>query len=370
VFEDLTTRLKPTSQAAFFMLRAPSVLAILALLMAGCAGDKPEAGPDGTAADDSQTGRELVPLTSIPAPAWQIGQWWEWQVGFGTQTMEGTFRSIVVAADGAGYTLATENTAWAKDEAAFDHPLLGQVLKPDLTLSGPDGTLSLLSFPLTDGKTWTASMPNIAWDFLLPAERVDLGMTARFSQPTHGEAPVVHLTGTSGEAMLLQATYDPATGWFSDLGFFDVDPGEEGLEVGYHAKSAGTNYTGPYFLHTAVPLLQLFDASGFDDVPTEGGQPYTAPPQPYHSFTLREGTTLYGYVVAETVVAAREVALIDPTNEARHVTSAGALDGGNAGLFLDEPAIAGEWRLATTGAGGFSGAFAEIFELTEGSFTM
>ncbi|MEA3166803.1 MAG: hypothetical protein QOJ26_1677 [Thermoplasmata archaeon] len=352
------------------MLRPASLLVLLVLLLAGCAGDKPAAAAPDAAADGPEPGRQLVPLESIPAPDWQVGQYWEWQVTHGTQTMEGTFCSIVVAKDGATYTLATENDDWAKDEAAFDHPLLGTTKKGDLVMTGPDGDWSLLSFPLTDGKTWTASMPNLAWDVFLPAERVDVAMAATFSHPTHGEPPLVHITGTSGEYTLLQASYDVRTGWFSDLVFFDVDPGQEEVEVGYHAKSAGMNYTGPYFQHTAKPLLQLFDANGFDDEPTAGGQPYTAPPQPYHSFTVREGTTLYGYIVAETVVAAREVALIDPTNQARHVTATGALDGGSAGLFLDEPAIPGEWRLATGGAGGFSGAFAEIFELTEGSFTL
>jgi hypothetical protein len=242
------------------------------------------------------------------------------------------------------------------------------VLKPGLTMSGPDGDWSLLSFPLTDGKTWTASMPNIAWD-LLPANGVELAMTATFSQPTHGEPPSVYLTGKSGALTLLTGTFDPASGWFSDLQFFDVDPGQEELEIGFVAKSSGLNYTGPYFQHAAKPLVALVDQEGFDDVPTEGGQPYTTAPQPYVAFTVGEDKTLYGYIVAEAVVGARAAALVDPANQARHLEAEGAPEGETV-LFLDEPALAGEWRLATGGAGGYSGLYAELFELTEGSSTL
>ncbi|HUR24830.1 MAG TPA: hypothetical protein VM327_02315 [Candidatus Thermoplasmatota archaeon] len=345
-----------------------SILSLLALLLAGCSGSK---GSDEGAGDaDPDQGREATTVyASIPAPDWQVGQWWEWEVTLGSQTMEGTFCSIVVDTAGSSYRLATEDTAWAKDEAAFDHPLLGMVSKGDLAEDGPDGAYSLLSFPLTDGKTWTASMPNIAWG-IVDAERADIAMTAGFLTPTHGEPPRVLLTGKIGEATVLQAEYDPSTGWFAGLRFFDVDPGEEGLEVGYRAKSSGLNYTGPYFQHTARPLIAFEDLNGFNDVPTEGGQPYTGAPQPYWPFTMGSGTTLYGFVVIDSVVGARTLVLVDPNHGQRNLVSHGSLDDDEQELFFDEPGIAGDWKVVTGGAGGFTAAVGQLVEVTEGAFTL
>jgi hypothetical protein len=338
----------------------------LTLMLSGCSDADPTAAGPGDLAGATDLAAAEAALTTLAAPAWAIGQWWEWEVSFGTTTLDETFCSIVVAADGSGYTLATEKTAWAKEEAAFDHPLLGAVSKA-LVMGGPDGDWSILSFPLTDGKTWTASIPNIAWDIL--PERVDVAMTARFV-PQADRAPLVALTGLAGTSTLLEGEYDPAAGWFSSLRLFDIDPGQEELEVGYRAASTGTNYTGPWFKHEAKQLVSLADQNGFSDVPTEGGTPYTDPPQPSVSFTVAEGKTLFGYIVAEAAVGARAAILVDPAHQERHIEAHGDLNGGEAGLFLDEPALAGEWRLGTAGGGGYTGLYAEIFEITEGGGTL
>lgn len=348
------------------MARAPMAFTLVALLMAGCSAQDPV---EGDAPLGGTTGGDTLSFDSIPAPMWTVGQWWEWEVSFGDQTLPDTFCSIVVATDGSAYTLATENDARAKQHAAFDHPLLGPVSKGNLAMTGYGGPeWALLSFPMTDGKTWTTSIPNIAWDIF--PERVDVTMAATFVPRQAGTPPLVSLSGTTEGHLLLEAQYDPATGWFSWLRIYDVDPGQEELEVGFRATSTGTNYTGPYHQHTARPVLQLDDRTGFDNHPADGGQPYTQAPQPHGSFTLAEGKILYGYIIAETVVAARAVALVDPNHEARHLESIGDLNGNEDSLFLDEPAAPGEWRLVTTGVGGFSGLFVQLFEVTEGSFTL
>lgn len=340
---------------------------LLIALLAGCSGEPtatpaadPAHGPlDGAAAT-------LDASSSVPAPTWQAGQWWEWEVFFEDQVADETFCSIVLGEEAGGYALVTEKDWAAKDEATFDRPLLGLAAKGDLTTAGWGGDLDLLDFPLSDGKTWTATMPNIAWDVLQPAETAEIAMTARFDAGLQG----FRITGTAGGGTIVEATYLPATGWFGELAFHDIDPGQEGLEVGLRAKSAGLDYTGPYFRDTATELLSFQDMNGFDDYPTEGGQPITAAPQPYWTFSMTEGTLLYGFVQVEAVAGARGLVLIDPANEQRNIAAQGDLDGGQAWLFLDEPGQAGEWRLATAGAGGFTHGFARLYEVTEGSFTM
>jgi hypothetical protein len=352
----------------------PALLAVAALLLAGCAGKAPAAAPQPAAGADADAGGAadgLAGRTSFDAPQWQRGQWWEWTTTFGTQTADFTYCSIVTGTDGSFYTVATENTDEAKTEATFGMPLLGAIGRADLSMDGwgGEGSWSLLSFPLADGKAWTATMPNIAWDSVA-GPTVDLAMVAHVVQATGGGSPTVHIVGTSGNAQLMSGLYDPATGWFRDLDFYDTDPGEEGLEIGFHAKSAGTNYTGPYFVHTAKPLLRLNDGSGFTDDPTQGGEPF-ADPEPQGTFTMQAGTRLFGAVFAETVLGAREVALVPPQGEPRHAEVYDAsLEGAGGGFVVDEPGVAGDWRVATGGAGGYSQAFVALYELTEGNFQM
>jgi hypothetical protein len=333
-------------------------IVLLTAMLAGCAGsqDPQDAGADDPMGDDMDGGAGLATLdatSSVPAPKWAVGQWWEWEVFFDEGAREDTFRSIVVSQSGGSSLLATEK-AWAsKEDAAFDQPVLGAASATDLSTEGWGGQLRLLSFPLTNGKTWSASMPNFAWDVLLPSETAEIAMTASFDDG-----------GT-----ILEATYLPATGWFGELVFHDIDPGQEAVEIGFRAKSAGLNYTGPYFMHEARLLLAVQDAIGFTDVPTEGGQPITQPPQPAHTFTMSEGKILFGLIVAEAVAGGRAVVLTPPQGESRHVEAVGAPEGGMA-QFYDEPGMAGEWRVTTTGAGGFSGAFIELYEMTETTATL
>lgn len=355
------------------MARRLALLALALLLLSGCSGKAPDAAAD-AAKGDGDSPADAVPAEvttdasgklSFAAPDWKVGQWWEWETSFGAQTADFTYCSIVVATAGSSYTLATEREASAKDEAAFSMPLLGAVGRPDLAMGAwGDEPWSLLSFPLTDGKTWSARMPNIAWD-VVDGDTVDLTMTARIPQPPAGDSPVALIEGKAGGATLVAATYDPATGWFRDLWFWDVDAGQEGLEIGYHAKSAGMDYTGPIFQATATPLLDWFDGGGFDDVPTEGGQPFVEP-HPYTDFTMQggDGHLLYGVLLAEAVAGARAVVLVDPNNQERHFEAHdAALEGGGSFLWLDEPAVQGMWRVGSAGAGGFSGAYGELFEL-------
>src|SRR5688572_4017507 len=247
-FEDVTTTLKPRCRARSAMARSALLsMVLLVALLAGCAGssDPDGADPGGPMDGEGGTGAEPVTLdatSSVPAPTWAVGQWWEWEVFFADGTREDTFCSIVVSQSGGTSLLATEKDWASKEEAAFDQPLLGPASAADLSTEGWGGSLRLLSFPLTDGKTWTATMPNIAWDVLLPSETAEIAMTARFDDDLQG----FRITGIAGGGTILEATYIPSTGWFGELVFHDVDPGQEGIEVGFRAKSTGLNYTGPY----------------------------------------------------------------------------------------------------------------------------
>lgn len=352
------------------VLRTALVVA-LALLLPGCstAPDKAAAAAPLSETSPSAAPANLDAKSSVPAPDWAIGQWWEWETSFGTSVSDFTYCSIVIGKEGKAYTVATEKTEAAKEEATFGMPLLGSIAGGDLAMTGwGDAPWALLSFPLSDGKTWTTTMPNIAWDSI-HSRTADLAMSAAFDAAI-GKIGGFHITGSTGGATLVQGEYDAAAGWFTGLRFYDTDAGEEGLEIGFRAKSMGLDYTGPYFVHTAKPLLVLEDGSGFTDDPTQGGQPFVQP-QPQGTFTMQAGTRLYGQVFVDTVLAARTVALLTPAGEVRQVNDYNAdLNGDSVGALVDEPAIPGDWHIFSAGAGGYSQASVHLFELTEGNFTM
>src|SRR5688500_1053997 len=150
--------LKPGTWRRRSMVPRALVALVSMLLLAGCTGGD-GGGKDDAAAGDDILGDGMVPTvtsnSSVQAPTWQAGQWWEWETTFGTEVADYTFCSIVLTGGDGERFLVTENEDMAKGEAAFGHPLLGQILS-DLTMVGwGHGGFNVLSFPLEDGKTWT-----------------------------------------------------------------------------------------------------------------------------------------------------------------------------------------------------------------------
>src|SRR5690349_6565588 len=102
------------------MLRPAAVLLVVSFLLAGCAGKPSTSVADEAEDSGSQASMEVLKLdasSSVPAPTWAVGQWWEWEASFGDTVTDGTFCTIVTAVD-ATYEVATENEAMAKEAAA------------------------------------------------------------------------------------------------------------------------------------------------------------------------------------------------------------------------------------------------------------
>lgn len=344
--------------------RALSALLTVALL-AGCAGpggaDASGAGPQDAACAPECPPAPLNATTPVAVPAWVPGQWWEWQVSYSGEPMDETFRSIVVAADGQGRLLATEHPGRAKDEAAFDVLLLGAI-GPRLQMSRAGVEWDILSFPLSDGKQWSTTIPNIAWDGL--QDEVQLDLSAHFD----ADLPGYRIMGHVPEGMLLEATYLPATGWFGEFTVFDIDEGQHPEEFRMEAVATGLGYTGTYHLHTAEPLLVHESYYGLTAPPPEG-EPVLSP-NPYASFVVPdEATSLYGFVEVFSAVGANTLVVTPPEGEPRYALVPGAPEGGQV-LEFDEPALPGEWRLGTVGAGGATAVLAVLYGITESTYTM
>lgn len=345
----------------------PALAFLLIVLLAGCSGS-PAGDGDADAGKAGEACAQVpcadVPLdadSSVAAPTWAVGQWWEWEPADAAGTGE-PFKSVVLNTGAGGSLVGTDSVDRAKQRAAFDHILMGD-LSPALAVTAWGGQWQLLSFPLTDGKTWATSVPNIAWDIY--GTSVDLDMRADFDDAIDG----FRFMGHNGGAMVLEGTYLPATGWFGELVVYDVDPEQDPLEFKFTAIDSGLNFTGPVFTATAEPLLVITDQNGFTDIPTEGGQPIVAAPQPHGTFTMEADTHLYGGIIAVGVVGSRVITLTDPENRQRQVVATGAPEDEQV-LWIDEPGVAGQWTLATAGAGGFSGAFVELYEVAVTEVTL
>lgn len=338
-------------------------LLVACAALAGCSGGSspgPSDLPDPTGPQGAGAGSTPEPGA---APDWAVGQWWTYSVEYSTQAGD-PLTAVVASASPAAYVLAAGSEAWAKQEAAFGHPLLGAITRPDLAMTGwSDGaTWSLLQFPLRDGSTWTTTLPNLAWD-VVDGETVEAQVQAT-QDASIGTAGGYRLAATWEGSTLIEATYDNAAQWFGMLQVNDVDPGQEPLEVRFTLTESGNASKGA-FTAQAREVLAFDDLSGFSDVPVlGGGQPFTDPPAPMHQFTMEggDGAMLYGVVWGETVAGARQMVLTDPANQPRQWQAIGTPNGFFE-VGFDEPSQAGTWTLATAGAGGFSGAGAWLFEV-------
>lgn len=333
-----------------FAARAAFAAAVLALL-AGCAAKPPPADASGSTGSgssgshDAMAGMEAM----AHAPPWKVGQWWLHHWYFGAQDTTGFTVKAVVAANGTdGYRLATDEAVDAASHAAFyfhDQGTMG----PDWSVRDFGGAFQFpwYSFPLTDGKTWTAHEENL--DFNLQKLSQDLTLTAHAINGTPGAFTIVART-TDG----VRATYDyqPAIGWFSEYKAFDPkDPDPTHYNVRMVDESHGQGWSGTYYTAKADRLLYSVTTV----VPPAGQVNENTNP----TFTVASShTDVLAIPFAFAAPGAANTELVAP--DGRHWESYVVADqNGNAlaqaqpGLLF-VPAAAGTWSCSTAGAGGFA----------------
>jgi hypothetical protein len=348
-----------------------------ALALSGCAGK--EAG----VADDPSTdaasalaaaGEAGTTLTELAAPEpWAVGDWFGVHVFFGTEDTEGIhYNTIVVEETSDAWVLATDNQQAAKEEAVFDLPILGEFRKADLGTSGLGGRWDLLKFPLSDGATWSSTValdPEAADGGALELE-FEATYNAAIATPTGAKAGYDIVAVDADARPVLSFDYVPAVGWFTRFVILDTTT-EDPADFFISARSMGTGdgWTGTYYLDTSEALVQHFSIVGVD--PEEPQAPYVQP-NPQAAFTVGEGTTyLFGFVFSFSFAGAHDVVLVDPAGQPREYRSYnGVLAGEDTEMFVDEPAIPGEWRLAAAGAGVVAGGGAFLWSITETAGTL
>lgn len=352
------------------------------LWLAGCVGGAPKAVSSNdvdpsssqapmTAADGRDLRYELREGDRIGAPTWQIGERFRNHVFFGTNDKEGRhFDAIVTSGNEDSWVLATDDREIAKENAIIDLPILGDIRKSDLTMSGFGQPWDVYEFPLSHKATWKMDFPNIAWDSI-PTDTVPLVAEATFAadiSTSEGPRPGFQITARTTDGTLI-AEYDfvPAIGWFAHFTIYDIDESDDPME--FHVTSMGHDYewTGTYYIDEAKPLLEHLAGLGVN--PDEPTQPVVEP-GPTATFTMSDdGQLLVGLIASIAIAGAQELAIISPSGETYHWETIGA-PVGELEMRWEVPAEPGEWRLIALGAGAAALAYAELYELVETTRTL
>lgn len=315
-------------------LSTPAAMAalLLASVLAGCmgGGGAPDAGSEtqaaalqpGQIAADESVAEALLDPTVVPR--WNVGDAWTiTSHGFGAEEQS---TLVVTAVSSDAYTLASTSEQTAGFDAMFDVSYLGAIRASDLAGSQQGSPVQYFSWPLADGKAWTAS-----WD------GYEVALTA--TKATDGRFMIV---GTVDGEDYVHFDYDPALKWWSHLEFVRDGYGFEvnGFETGWTGEVATAVAEEVYSASTGAPVAS----------PNTG------------SFTISEGQS-FAMVTLQGGGAqwARAFYLFDPSGAPYSTTSMGNVEADGAGMqiFLQEqiPATPGEWRVASPAVHDPSGGF-------------
>lgn len=299
------------------------------LLLAGCL--SPTA-PTAEVASVTPTTVGLPPLannSTVAVPVWNVGDAWDVSTSNLGASERSTF--VVVAASNDAYQLATTSASLATFDAVLDVSYVGKIRASDLAGAQGDKTVTFFDFPLTDGKSWSAT-----WDGV-PTE-----IHAVFASAiaTAGGQPGFQITAT--QAGKPYATYDyvPTLKWWSHIDF----AGGYGLKV----ERATTNWTGAVAVATAK---KVFDSDTVFPVATLNTQ----------TFHVDERqTSLFLMMTGGAKTYARGYQLVDPNGTAYPSggpTTDAQPSGGGVFQVEQFPAAPGDWKISAPVAHTSDGKF-------------
>ena len=352
-------------------MRAALVLPLLLVSFAGCVDGDAASIPDGSSLPDADVpatvaSTSITALDAVPAPVWTRGTAFGHHVFFGADDEEGEhYSTIVTSVEGDSYFLASDNEQAARDEAAFDIPILGPVRKSDLHVTGLGGDWDFFKFPLKDGLTWDSTFTVALGEAPLSWDVTHVASFNPAIETPHGPRPGFDIVAHTAEGeQLLYYDYVPDLGWYAHLFVYDLTTEEDG-DFAFHVMSMGrtSEWHGEYFVYEGKNLAQQISAFYPVDPDDPGAEPWIDP-KPYATFTMDSGSTyLYGFLFAIAVGGVQEVLLIDPDGEIHEVRAVGAPiaeEGGD----IDLPAVPGEWKIVSAGAGAVAVSAAFLWQLT------
>lgn len=289
----------------------PSILALAALLLAGCSGPREDAAPPEAEAP------------SLEAPWWSVGE--SWTIEFEREGQRPRTTTLVNFAnntfgDPSHFWLGTASRQEALSHVFFDdNPFLGRIHWEILSPHEKGMHSAMYSWPLEDGTTWTSPLLFGREDVLATASRSPDGTVA-----------VDALARADGSRLAYD--YDPGVRWFRHLEIVEPD-GATALRATVTAHDSGAR--GTYV------FLRGRDCEGaLDGGRTGESDACTMPP---------EGQSL-AFLLDVTTSGPSSVEFVAPNGTIVHRETLAL--GGTADRIVEiaSPATAGEWRVRYVGA--------------------
>jgi hypothetical protein len=197
-------------------------MVLLVLVLAGCSGSTPQAGP-----------APLDPVLEAfqAPPVWAVGDHWT------VRSLDDNESTRVVSGETAlDWIIDTTGEREAFFDAQFDISTIGPQHKSDLSGSQGATRIKFFQWPLTDGASWTT-----LWD------DVERTITA------HRQGAVFHFTAMEGDLQRATYTYDPQLKWFGEVTFFD-DQGE--VDFGLVFSDYRSGFTGEVLRMKVEPYVE------------------------------------------------------------------------------------------------------------------
>ncbi len=182
-------------------MRALALSLVSLLLLAGCSGASTPSGPASSTRPD---GSVVAANAGLPAPVWQVGDFWNYTGPFGA------FDYVVSADAGDDYTVDTDAGGVAWFNTRSDISTMGAIRKSDLAGSQGQTRVQFFDWPLRDNKTWSMTLD----------EGQGGGTLKVTAKQTGPEAFAMTARRDNGTAYL-SYTYDNKTRWFKELDFKD-----------------------------------------------------------------------------------------------------------------------------------------------------
>jgi len=277
-----------------------------------------------------------------PLPQWRLGQSWTHAWEIPSQGVAFSTEVVVTNATASGYQLASDTLEMALFHASFIFPDLGTMATD---LSGTtQGAFRFpwYSFPLEDGKRWTAVMEDL--DFQLQPVRSELTLTATLRADSPRQ--VFDIEARDAAGLQARYDYDPEVGWFTE--FFGYEGGEDPEAWMYRIRLEGhqPDWSGTWYRSEGELVVQHLNIL----VPPAGYvQPAVAT-----SFQLRpDATHFMGLLFSFAEGGAHDAQVVAPDGTRHHATVAGGAgiyhaDGANIVQVEAQP---GTYHVSTVGAG-------------------
>lgn len=360
------------------MLARPVLLLTMigVVALAGCASEQPPAAADDPAApgiDGAGDGGTTAAGPDGSAPTWTVGQWWDHKWFFGTTASDPfTVKTIVAEDQGPAWLVATDDSLTSAIHGAFLLPTLGTFPKGEVTATVGEFSWPWYEFPLSDGQTWTSAvntrdgsggtyaLPLVATVTAADEIVTAVGLEAGFDI----EVRTAGSDGVPAGRLFARYDYVPAIGWMSRATFYDVTQEDEVSQFILETSAVGTDYSGKYYDTTGDVLSTHFNLL----VPTA-----PSAPNPTSAFVVTEGhTQVLAFAFNFAAAGSHTTQIVAPDGQHWESLMAADADGNvlhamdTAGGMLFVPAVTGEWRVNTVGAGAFvAGGGIQAYGITQ-----